>query len=79
MAITTIAEASAVNTLLRFMLPGIDRYGLGQAPTSAQAKDAAVLLTKSANRLLGAGITERDIALQWQMSARRSERKEARA
>lgn len=59
----TVTEASAVNTLLNWLLrPG--RLGI-MRPTSLEAEDAAALLAEHANKTLLAGIMAADVRAAW--------------
>ncbi|NII74237.1 hypothetical protein FHW84_002822 [Dyella sp. SG562] len=68
MSITTLNEATAVNTLLRFLLVSIDLWGNRVAPTSEEAKEAAAILAKGAHDKLCAGINEHQVREAWDIS-----------
>jgi hypothetical protein len=63
MAITTVAEASAVNTLLRYVT-GVTVHDQ-PAPTAGEAREAARTLAASAYRRLSAGLRAADIDTIW--------------
>jgi hypothetical protein len=60
-----ITEATAVNTLLDYLL-GQRRYDLGNPPTSAQAMKAAEFLAIRAHKALSAGWLPRDVLPAWE-------------
>ena len=61
----TVGEASAVNTLIRF-ITGDPRPMSGEAVTSEQGLEAANLLAQKANKTLGAGYSGKgDVAKIW--------------
>lgn len=60
----TISEASATNTLLRYLF-GETGYVSGGAVSPEDARAAAITLAKSANARLGAGYTESTAAIAW--------------
>lgn len=59
----TVSEATAVNTLLRYML-GIARPGYA-APDTGAAVNASRVLARSASKKLAAGLIEKDVADAW--------------
>ncbi len=63
MAITTVTEAAAVNTLLRYFT-GTAAHGL-PVPTQAEARAAAEVLAAAASRRLSAGLRAADISRIW--------------
>lgn len=66
MALTTNAEAEAVNRLLEFfLLPPLDPEPGRKPTTDDQARAAATLLAQSANRKLMAGIRPEQVAERW--------------
>ncbi len=72
MAITTIDEATAVNTLLGYLMPSLaKKHGSGDQVDEASARNAALLLSRSAHRMIGAGIHASEIQSHWHLSIRR--------
>lgn len=72
MAITTITDCSAMNRLLRWLLPSLDReHGFGEPVTEEQARSAAIQLADASAKTLGAGIRGQLVAIHWNNRAPR--------
>lgn len=68
MSISTLGEAMAVNTLLRYLLRGLDQSSNRVAPTADEAQEAAILLAKSAHEKMCAGINQYQVRDAWEFS-----------
>lgn len=68
MSITTLNEAAAVNTLLRYLLVTIDCATTRTAPTTEEAKEAAAILAKSAHEKMCAGVHAHQVREAWDLS-----------
>jgi hypothetical protein len=65
MSISSNGVAGDVNTLLRYLMPTLDKYGYAEQPSQAEAMRAAERLADAAHRKLMAGCVGADVRRAW--------------